>query len=1057
MNLDKRDAVDRAAVHIQENTDVGLPRGFRTRFQQSYDAFVNESWSISGDLRLQEKYDEELEKADLLGIKLRHPYDTSEVPAYELGRDLSRGVVTKQARDYDEQVLELRKKNPASTLKTSDELMKDIQEEARILRERNAIGAKNTTAGGKAGGVLGVMAGAVTDPVVLATLPFGAGRGPQALTFAQQVLRAGMIEGGIATGTELAIQPSVYQYKKEIESPYTVSDAALNVILAGGAGSILGAGFRGLGEFWRAYRKNRPERPLTALERDAEKVVEDTVELMEANPYERTLDGERAHQTNAEAAAEAIVRGETLDHMPAEAPRRLEHRASELNALDPESLKVDPERFQFKSGADAQGVTERLQGVEEFDPKLAGVALVYEQADGARYIVDGHQRLALAKRAKAGGQKNVRLNSYLLREVDGISDGEARAIAAFKNIAEGTGSAGDAAKIIREVGERGLPPLPPRSSLVRIARDLAQLNEFAFGMVVNGLVPENYAAIVGRLVRDERLQTAIMDVLHRAEPENINQAESIVRQAMFAGTHRMKQEGLFDDSFFDESLFFERARLLDHSVKKLRRDKNLFKTLVKGERDITAAGNVLDSAANREKVIDNDQILEAVQRLANTKGQISDLLTEGARQLREGKRIGKLSDDFIQSLRQSSDEIAAHGRSVGRSRRDGEVAAQTDELTSLREEVPDEMKAIAEDPQLAEDMFRNAEALVENKITQRDIDQLIDTAETKIKIGDQEVGLPDEVLDALEEQRTRIKENGESILDQSPERIALREKIVNDLYGSGARNKDLRADIVIGMPASGKSTGIADPLVQANGSLLIDADEVKKLLPEFEGGKRSGEVHEESSMIMEQVLEEALTAGDNIVLPVVGKTFKKLKNKIDALHQIGYKVYLHHAQVPPDLALRRGIRRFYTRGRLVDPYYIASVGSQPFENFNKLRSQVDGYANYSTQVPPGQPVRILEASDPSTINGLGELGGQPPASRTRPGEGQPIKGDESELDAEPDLFASTEDPEFEVPIGQRVDDETGELVSETITAEDMVKQARDLEAAANAVEACLRK
>ena len=73
-------------------------------------------------------------------------------------------------------------------------------------------------------------------------------------------------------------------------------------------------------------------------------------------------------------------------------------------SLDPATIKIDAARFQFKSGGDAQGVTNALAGVKEWDDNASGVALVWEDAKGDRYIVDGHQRLALAQRLKAQGQ-----------------------------------------------------------------------------------------------------------------------------------------------------------------------------------------------------------------------------------------------------------------------------------------------------------------------------------------------------------------------------------------------------------------------------------------------------------------------------------------------------------------------------------------------------------------------------------------------------------------------------------------------------------------------------
>ena len=67
-------------------------------------------------------------------------------------------------------------------------------------------------------------------------------------------------------------------------------------------------------------------------------------------------------------------------------------------SLDPSTVKIDAARFQFKSGGDAQGVTNALTGVKEWDNNASGVALVWEDLKGDRYVVDGHQRLGLAQR-----------------------------------------------------------------------------------------------------------------------------------------------------------------------------------------------------------------------------------------------------------------------------------------------------------------------------------------------------------------------------------------------------------------------------------------------------------------------------------------------------------------------------------------------------------------------------------------------------------------------------------------------------------------------------------
>ena len=125
---------------------------------------------------------------------------------------------------------------------------------------------------------------------------------------------------------------------------------------------------------------------------------------------------------------------------------------------------------------------------------------IYEYADGRLFIADGHQRLGLAKRiSQQDPSQNVKMIGYRLREVDGITPEDAMVTAALKNISEGTGSAIDAAKVLRSSPDR-IGELPPRSAFVRQATDLANLVGDAWGMVKNEVVAPNFAAIVGRLI-----------------------------------------------------------------------------------------------------------------------------------------------------------------------------------------------------------------------------------------------------------------------------------------------------------------------------------------------------------------------------------------------------------------------------------------------------------------------------------------------------------------------------------------------------------------------------
>lgn len=240
---------------------------------------------------------------------------------------------------------------------------------------------------------------------------------------------------------------------------------------------------------------------------------------------------------------------------------------------------------------------------------------------------------------------------------DGVSDTDAMLIAAAKNIGEGTGTAIDAAKVFRLASEDHptLRDLPPRSVLVRDGRALAKLGPDALGMVVNGMVPPHYAAIVARLIEgDPLLQVEALRLLIRAAPENARQAELIVRELLATGTTRETQANLFGEDAFASSIVVERAQILDTALKQVKRDKAAFAMLVREGKRLAETGNVLADAANRERLDADAQALEVLTRIATRAGPISDALSAAAQAFKSGETgRGEAARRFLEAVRRA--------------------------------------------------------------------------------------------------------------------------------------------------------------------------------------------------------------------------------------------------------------------------------------------------------------------------------------------------------------------------------------------------------------------
>lgn len=339
--------------------------------------------------------------------------------------------------------------------------------------------------------------------------------------------------------------------------------------------------------------------------------------------------------------------------------------------FSPSELKVDAKRFQFKEGGDEAGVTDRLKGVKKWDPIKSGVTLVWEDLNGDFYIADGHQRHGLASRLEKEGQ-DPKIRAVVLREADGVSAEDARAIAAAKNIAEGTGNAIDAAKILRSRPDMGVD-LPPTSALVRDAQGLASLSDDAFGMVINKKVPAGYAAQVGRLAPDPKTHAQLLELLAKEQPDNAIEAESMIRDALEAPAVQSTMEDMFGSAEVTQILFKERAQVLSAAATAIRKDRAAFATLVKEEARLTGAGNKLATQTNAERAAQDAEILATLQAQARRKGPVADALAAAAKQLKDGTSRQVVVRDFLDQLRRPSEATGADGGSPGAPGREGET------------------------------------------------------------------------------------------------------------------------------------------------------------------------------------------------------------------------------------------------------------------------------------------------------------------------------------------------------------------------------------------------
>ena len=516
---------------------------------------------------------------------------------------------------------------------------------------------------------LGALGSGMADPVnvgvSLALAPFSGGTSLANIVFREAIINM---------SAEVLQTPAVAAWYKTLGLDYGIEEFALNVAAAGAIGGAFPIVIRGgAGAVQLTYEQMKKGSEVIfqsgGVKTDLAKTAElelDVIETQAAdNPLVATPQGQLEHKKR-EAAG--IVAAETLEppaitELPA-APVKAPVTINDADNLDnfvykfkPGDIQVDAKLFQFKEGGDEFGVTPELQGITEWDPSLAGQIAVYEFADGSQFIADGHQRLGLAKRIMAKDpSQDITIYGTKIRQVDGVTPQEAMVRAAMANIVNGKGTIFDAVKIARIAPEKfDSPSVKQSAAFVRRAKELVRLSDEAYGLALNGIVPDNYAAIVGRLVDDPDIQLAAMNVLARVKPGNEFQAETIIRQVMDIGVTKEKQTNLFGDEVIAESLILERAKVLDAAVTRLKKDKTAFAQVTKNQARLEDEGNQLATENNKKRLLEDGQAIQILQTQANRKGTLSDELTEAARLAKTTGKYGEATDSFVESVRRSID------------------------------------------------------------------------------------------------------------------------------------------------------------------------------------------------------------------------------------------------------------------------------------------------------------------------------------------------------------------------------------------------------------------
>jgi predicted kinase len=222
------------------------------------------------------------------------------------------------------------------------------------------------------------------------------------------------------------------------------------------------------------------------------------------------------------------------------------------------------------------------------------------------------------------------------------------------------------------------------------------------------------------------------------------------------------------------------------------------------------------------------------------------------------------------------------------------------------------------------------------------------------------------------------------------ERVALQEKVVNDLYAQyGDAPCEGKAIIAGGLPGSGKTTVLRERAdIDLSRYLMINPDDAKEALaqhgmvPSVEGltpMEASHLVHEESSLIAKRLAFRAYAEGKNVIWDITMSSTDSTRSRITDLRAAGYTdIEVVFVDIPVEVSVARAAARHreghddYLAGlnwgeRYVAPEAIRAqadpeFGSANRRSFEQIKPDVDRWRLYDNSVD-NRPAELVDQGE----------------------------------------------------------------------------------------------
>lgn len=854
-------------------------------------------------------------------------------------------------------------------IRTTQEITEEAQRISGVTTARmNDVMSRNPSTISKViGGFGGGMAGVMTDPLNAATMAFGAGEVNLALRgvpLAKAIAKAAAVDGSINAAVEAMQTPEMIRWQKTLGQEYGMKEAAANIALAGAGGFALSGVVRGAipgiksasgytGSVSREiWDKIGASVKLPKSVRDASTYMSRAAHIDEGAPA-AILKERRGETENREALKKTIDDIEAYKIPEPQAKiSRLESVVTPRGGMEIEVkgtvVELDDlitsDRAEFDQalqprdrGGRAQSDIRIAEIAAKLDPHQLGQSRL--SSLGApivgidNMVESGNGRVMAIARAYEKHPDRAAAYTAFLKEQGFNTAGMKKPVFVRRRISEL--SPEQRKKFTIDSNEE----ITDRMSITeRAAADAGQLGDDLAQMFEGGDIG---------LQKNARFARAFIEQI--VAPAERNAFITPDKQISMDGIRRLKA-ALLAKAYGDTDIVTALMEDTDNNIKAI---GNVLLELagdwMRMRADmaagyVPAALDLTESLVNSVKMIRDARAIG--KPIADILGQDSLFIDTSVKQTEELLLRGMFNptlgrpmsqdkiEEFLRTYMDEAGKAAPGGGLLG----EAELTPTDILITALKKQhgaaAVKEMGINTKKPELAEPL---------HPVYKMTYDQ------------------------ALAE-GTRRPKTIDSPNFMSEQRILERVSIAKKLYGEGAAKKERHVELITGLPGAGKSSAVATRLLEERGALLIDSDQAKELLPEYDHGIGAAAVHDESKTIVNMLLDTAIAAGDNIVHPIVGSDEAKLLKLIDNFKKAGYTVGIRLVEVSPKTSIERVKYRFGVEGRPIPLDVIKGYGDKPTGVFYKVieKESVNEYTHYNNEGAIGkathQDARVIKQS-----------------------------------------------------------------------------------------------